>query len=246
MTESDLIRKAQEGDESALAELFTKNISDIRGVAFKILKNEEDAEEMASDAFMKGIKTFDPGKGAKFSTWLYKLTTNACISKLRKQKPEPEEEWVTPKKGHKGRSVDESLEEFMDANTVVEWLQDKDGNLSPQNVEDFYRTQELNRKEEEYKKEGVNLFDEFLKHPIPGQSVYDWYEDDGSWRVLLTWGDHWHLFGVKWDGPNEPPELDKIRKRLKGIPKKAIAKKEGKSTGAVYTTTHRLRKKIKK
>jgi len=26
----------------------------------------------------------------------------------------------------------------MDANTVVEWLQDKDGNLSPQNVEDFY------------------------------------------------------------------------------------------------------------
>jgi len=41
----------------------------------------------------------------------------------------------------------------------------------------------------------------------------------------------WHLFGMKWDGPNEPPELDKIRKRLKGIPKKSIGEKRRKIYG---------------
>lgn len=234
MDESDTIRKAQGGDEEAITSLFRGHISNLKSVAFKILKNEEDAEEMASDAFMEGIKTFDPDKGAKFSTWLHKITMNACISKLRKSKK------------HFETVGDENFELLLEKERKIEWLPGKDGTPSPENVEDLHKAIELTRKEEDYIKEGVNLLDDFLRNPLPGQSFYDWYEDEGAWRVLLTWGDHYQLLGINWEGPSEPIEIDNIRKRLKGISPNAIAKKGKKSIGAVHAETHKLRKKFKK
>jgi len=85
MDESDLIRKAQEGDQDAYADLFGRYLPRIKNTAEKILGNEADAEEIAPDVFMRGIETYDRGKGARFDTWLLgKLTTNACLSRIRR------------------------------------------------------------------------------------------------------------------------------------------------------------------
>jgi len=84
MEESKQIRKAQQGDQDAYAKLFEKYQSLIQGIAFKILENEADAEEIASDVFMKGIKAYVPDKVARFDNWLLgKITTNTCRDRIR-------------------------------------------------------------------------------------------------------------------------------------------------------------------
>ncbi len=56
-------------------------------IALKVLKNREDAEEMAQESFIKAFKSLHTFKGkAKFSTWMYRITYNTCISEVRKRK----------------------------------------------------------------------------------------------------------------------------------------------------------------
>ena len=54
----------------------------------RIVKNREDAEDIAQDAFVKAylqLKTYDSDK-SRFSTWLYKIATNLALDHLRKNK----------------------------------------------------------------------------------------------------------------------------------------------------------------
>lgn len=56
-------------------------------LALRIMKNPEEAEEVAQDAFMKvyhSLKTFE--KKSKFTTWLYKIIYNEALGRLRKSK----------------------------------------------------------------------------------------------------------------------------------------------------------------
>jgi len=54
-----------------------------------MVKNREDAEEVAQDVFIKAFKYLADFRGAsKFSTWLYTIVNNTCISFLRKKKLE--------------------------------------------------------------------------------------------------------------------------------------------------------------
>lgn len=56
-------------------------------IAYNILHNAEDAEEVAHDAFIKAYKNLDRfNKEAKFSTWLYRIVFNTAISAKRKKK----------------------------------------------------------------------------------------------------------------------------------------------------------------
>ena len=58
-------------------------------LALKLLRNREEAEEVAQDAFVKAYQSLSDFKGgAKFSTWLYRIVYNTAISRLRKSVPE--------------------------------------------------------------------------------------------------------------------------------------------------------------
>ena len=88
MTESDLIRKAREGDEGALSAIFGRYESDLRGVAFKILQDGDDVADALQTVRIKvwkKIGNFDPGKGAKLSTWLHTITERTSLDVLRKR-----------------------------------------------------------------------------------------------------------------------------------------------------------------
>jgi RNA polymerase sigma factor (sigma-70 family) len=109
MTESDLIRKANEGDEASFSSIIEEHESDLRGVAFKILKNDEDVKDalqIVQVKVWKKIGTFDPSKGAKFSTWLHTITKNTCLDVLRKRNVKSTE----PAEENQGELGDDPLE----------------------------------------------------------------------------------------------------------------------------------------
>jgi len=85
--DSFYIEKTRQGDLAAYGRLVQKHESYAFTLAFRILKNKEEAEEAAQDAFIKayeGISSFE-GK-SKFTTWLYKIVYYESLTKLRKNK----------------------------------------------------------------------------------------------------------------------------------------------------------------
>ena len=54
--------------------------------AYRMLGNHEDAEEAAQDIFLNIYRSLDNFRGeSKMSTWIYHITSNVCISRLRKK-----------------------------------------------------------------------------------------------------------------------------------------------------------------
>jgi RNA polymerase sigma-70 factor (ECF subfamily) len=81
------IEKVKSGQTNYFSYLVEKYQDIVFSIAFKVLKNREDAEEMAQESFIKAYKSLHTFKGkAKFSTWLYRITYNNCISEVRKKK----------------------------------------------------------------------------------------------------------------------------------------------------------------
>lgn len=87
--DSDHIRRVIRGDTAAFRFLVEKHKDMVYNIALRIIKNREDAEEIAQDAFLKAYKKMDAFREeAQFSTWLYRIAFNTAISKARKKKPE--------------------------------------------------------------------------------------------------------------------------------------------------------------
>lgn len=83
------IERVAKGDVNAYSYLVDKHKSFVYTIALKMLKNSEDAEELAQDTFVKAFKSLKEFKfESKFSTWLYRITYNGAISKLRKKQIE--------------------------------------------------------------------------------------------------------------------------------------------------------------
>ena len=81
------IEAVRKGDVSAFSLLVERYQNMVYSLALKLLKNAEDAEEMAQDTFVKAFRKLDTYEGkSKFSTWLYTITYNTCISELRKRR----------------------------------------------------------------------------------------------------------------------------------------------------------------
>src|SRR4051812_38577419 len=82
--ERELIGRMQAGDISAVADLSTTYGARIQQLAFRYLKNWEDAEEVAQDVLMKVFRKIDAFRGdAALSSWIYRITFNTAMSRLR-------------------------------------------------------------------------------------------------------------------------------------------------------------------
>jgi RNA polymerase sigma-70 factor (ECF subfamily) len=80
----DLILK---GNVNAFTTLVDRHKRMAYTFALKMVKVPEDAEEIAHDAFVKAYQSLGTFKQqSKFSTWLYKIVFNECVSRLRKKK----------------------------------------------------------------------------------------------------------------------------------------------------------------
>lgn len=87
LNDNEIISQVLNGDQQAYAGLVSRYQSYVFTLALRMVKNREDAEEVAQDAFIKTYKYLADFKGhSKFSTWLYTIVNNTGISFLRKKK----------------------------------------------------------------------------------------------------------------------------------------------------------------
>lgn len=84
LQDEDIIRLVLQGNNNAYAVLVERYQHFVFTLALKILNNHEDAEEAAQDSFVKAYNKLQDYSGqSKFSTWLYAITRNTCLSRLR-------------------------------------------------------------------------------------------------------------------------------------------------------------------
>lgn len=85
--ELNLIKRAQQGDASAFSQLIEAYDKRIYAIAFKFMRNDQDAQDAAQEAILKmftNIRKFS--FRSAFSTWMYRVTANTCLDLLRKRK----------------------------------------------------------------------------------------------------------------------------------------------------------------
>jgi RNA polymerase sigma factor (sigma-70 family) len=89
LTDEVLIQRAQAGEQAAFAALLRRYERYAFTLALRLVKNREDAHEVAQDAFLRAFRYLPDFRGdAKFSTWFYKIIYSTALNFLRKQKPD--------------------------------------------------------------------------------------------------------------------------------------------------------------
>src|SRR4029453_9642802 len=82
--DDDLLKRLQSGEEQALSDLSDAYSSKIYQLAFRYLRNKEDAEEVTQDVLFKVYRKVVEFRGdAALSSWIYRITFNAAMSRLR-------------------------------------------------------------------------------------------------------------------------------------------------------------------
>jgi RNA polymerase sigma-70 factor (ECF subfamily) len=86
-TERALIERLQAGDRYAVEDLAAAYGSKVYQLAFRYMKNREDAEEVMQDVLMKVFHKIDAFRGdSALSSWIYRITFNTAMSRLRNGK----------------------------------------------------------------------------------------------------------------------------------------------------------------
>lgn len=101
--ESMLITRLRTGEDRAFDELVESAGGRMLAVARRMMGREEDAHDAVQDAFLSAFKSLDKFDGrAQLTTWLHRITVNACLMKLRSQRRRPE------------KSMDDLLPQFLE------------------------------------------------------------------------------------------------------------------------------------
>jgi len=87
-SDKKLIKNYLGGDNNAFGEIVKRYKDYVYNLAYRMTDNPADAEDLTQEIFISLMEKIGSFKGnSKFSTWLYRLTTNQCLDWLRKRKP---------------------------------------------------------------------------------------------------------------------------------------------------------------
>jgi len=93
VNELELIIKAQHGDQQAFGELALSYRRNISGLAYRMLNDLTEAEDVTQDVFLKAylaLSKFHYQHEGSFKSWLLTITSRICIDRLRRQRPSEE------------------------------------------------------------------------------------------------------------------------------------------------------------
>jgi len=88
--DEDLVRRFLSGDRAAFAILVERHERRVYNLALRMTGREEDARDATQDAFLTALRKLSSFRGeAAFTTWLHRVTVNACYDLLRKRQRAP-------------------------------------------------------------------------------------------------------------------------------------------------------------
>jgi len=88
--EAAVISRILAGDVNAFEELVLAYEKNVYNLALRMTGNQEDAADMAQEAFIKAFNSLENFRGdSKFSVWLYRIVSNVCLDFLRKRNRRP-------------------------------------------------------------------------------------------------------------------------------------------------------------
>ena len=125
MTTNDqiLINQIVEGDTNSFTVLVDRYKDLVFTLALRMLKNREEAEEVAQDTFIKTYKALDKFKGdSKFSTWIYRVAYNSCLDRIKKNKKHLNDVEINEFTEHQVVTIDSALDK-METNERKEAIQ---------------------------------------------------------------------------------------------------------------------------
>jgi RNA polymerase sigma-70 factor, ECF subfamily len=89
--DSELVVAAQRGDRDALDRLLRRHYDRIHSICRRIAGSTRDADDAAQEALIRIVRALDRFDGrASFSTWSYRIATNAALDELRKRSRRPQ------------------------------------------------------------------------------------------------------------------------------------------------------------
>ena len=110
--DAEEVAKAGRGDRDAAARLIARHSAKLFGLAQRMLASRAEAEDVVQEVFLRlwiHAGRWRPG-GAKFETWLYRVTLNQCYDRLRRRPTQPLDEAieVADETAQPGAQLDES------------------------------------------------------------------------------------------------------------------------------------------
>lgn len=119
--ELSLVQSAKAGDLEAFSELVNRYDRNVFRIAQHITHNEEDAQDVVQDAFLKAYQNLGQFQGnSKFYTWIVRIAVNQALMKLRRRRTD------------KSVSLDESIDTGEDTVTreIAAWDEDPEQRFS--------------------------------------------------------------------------------------------------------------------
>ena len=120
LSDRDLLAAHCAGDAEAFGELFRRHRDRMWAVALRTTSDRELAADAVQDAFISAFRRADSYRGdAAVTTWLHRIVVNACLDRLRRQRPTselPEQELPDARDAHA------SLETRLDVRHALEQL----------------------------------------------------------------------------------------------------------------------------
>ena len=91
LEDSELVQLVKAGEAEPFDELVRRHSVKIHDLCYKILRNYDDASDIAQETFIKAYRKINKFDGrSQFSTWLYRIAVNNCLNYLKKQRPTEE------------------------------------------------------------------------------------------------------------------------------------------------------------
>jgi RNA polymerase sigma-70 factor (ECF subfamily) len=141
--DAELVAALRAGDDRAYEQVVRNNGGRLLAVARRMLGDEQEAQDAVQETFLSTFRAIDRFDGkSQLSTWLHRVTVNACLMKLRSRKRRPEQ------------SIDDLLPRFLEdghqADPPEEWRETADVAAQRRETREFIRSS-IDRLPESYR-----------------------------------------------------------------------------------------------
>ncbi|MCP4867674.1 MAG: sigma-70 family RNA polymerase sigma factor [Proteobacteria bacterium] len=131
--DQELAKKVLQGNQTAARTLVSRHHDAVFGLALRMLRNREDAAEVAQDAMVKALSNmhrYDPTR--PFGPWINRIARNLCIDRYRRRKPTSElNEQITANPETKGRAYSRRADEIAHENHLMSAVEEAMTTLGP-------------------------------------------------------------------------------------------------------------------